>query len=359
MGRLDGLTGLRWYAALAVFLFHVSGWFAGVAGLALVRNAFDGLGALGVSFFFVLSGFVLTWAHRDTAPIGAFFTRRIARIVPLSWLTAILAYLTLVVLYPAGAAALLPGTLGSLTLMQAWIPLPEYFYGGNGVEWSISVEVFFYLLFPFLIRALVRCSRRRLWWVAGGAYAASIAWSVVLQLSALGQPTLGWATYNLPLARLPEFAIGICAALLLREGLPRVSLGVAGVVLLAAYALAHVLPSTVHLESSRIWVAPMALLIVATAQTDIAGRRSPFRNAAVVALGEWSFAFYLVHYSVLRVVEVGILDNAGATLGAVLVCVVLALAVSLLAAWVLFTYVESPAERAIRGGALVPARRAT
>src|SRR5919107_1067497 len=76
---LPSLTGLRWMAALLVFGLHVHnfGWFGGTGG-RLVSWAF-GAGATGVSFFFVLSGFVLTWSARPRDRALAFWRRRVAR----------------------------------------------------------------------------------------------------------------------------------------------------------------------------------------------------------------------------------------------------------------------------------------
>ena len=74
--RLDSLTGLRWWAAFAVFLHHMSN---------LAPMPIEGVlryGAYGVTFFFVLSGFVLTWSARPGTPASTFWWRRFARIYP-------------------------------------------------------------------------------------------------------------------------------------------------------------------------------------------------------------------------------------------------------------------------------------
>src|SRR5688500_18035384 len=76
--RLDSLTGLRWFAALAVFLAHVST----LLPLPEPCDVF-GLGSSGITFFFVLSGFVLTWTFTAGDRPGAFYGRRFARIWPL------------------------------------------------------------------------------------------------------------------------------------------------------------------------------------------------------------------------------------------------------------------------------------
>src|SRR5689334_3276648 len=106
--RLPSLTGLRFYAALLVFLSHVALPMATIRLIAddkveytllwLVRPG----GGLGVTFFFVLSGFILTWSARPSDTARAFWRRRAAKIIP-SYLVAWVLAMVLV----AGAATTL------------------------------------------------------------------------------------------------------------------------------------------------------------------------------------------------------------------------------------------------------------
>lgn len=87
MQRLDAITGLRWWAAFAVFLFHVRNIVPLPGPVAEVAQ----FGYLGVAFFFVLSGFVLTWSWRPDVDKRTFYWRRFARIYPLNVVTLLLA----------------------------------------------------------------------------------------------------------------------------------------------------------------------------------------------------------------------------------------------------------------------------
>ena len=78
-GRLDALTSLRWFAAFAVLLRHVGQTNAFPA--FVTRHGLN-QGVIGVSFFFVLSGFVLTWSRSDNDTSAAFYQRRFARLYP-------------------------------------------------------------------------------------------------------------------------------------------------------------------------------------------------------------------------------------------------------------------------------------
>lgn len=71
--RLDSLTGLRWWAAFGVFLYHMQN-FAPVP----VLSQFAPYGNSGVAFFFVLSGFVLSYSAKETTTTRNFYWRRFA-----------------------------------------------------------------------------------------------------------------------------------------------------------------------------------------------------------------------------------------------------------------------------------------
>jgi peptidoglycan/LPS O-acetylase OafA/YrhL len=105
------------------------------------------------------------------------------------------------------------------------------------------------------------------------------------------------------------------------------------------------------------WVAvtliPFALLIFACAEADLDGRRTVLRNPVLIRLGQWSFAFYLVHQLVTRTTEkIANIQQSTAWHAAVLVGSYLA---SIVAAYLVFRFVEHPFERRIRhGGTATP-----
>lgn len=104
--QLPSLTGLRWLAALAVFGFHVHVVrYFGTGTDAHVVRLVVGSGSTGVSFFFILSGFVLMWAFTPTASPARFWWRRFCRVYPLHAVTALVALA--MVLWSSGD---LPGT---------------------------------------------------------------------------------------------------------------------------------------------------------------------------------------------------------------------------------------------------------
>ena len=95
---LPRLTGLRWYAALLVFLYHAETF----VPIRLLRPF--NFGTVGVTFFFVLSGFVLTWSTRPDLPASTFYRRRFARIYP----SYFVMFLLTVVAIAIGRTSVLP-----------------------------------------------------------------------------------------------------------------------------------------------------------------------------------------------------------------------------------------------------------
>ena len=69
--QLDSLTGIRAIAAFLVFWHHANGLYGGISS-----------GMVGVSLFYILSGFVMAWVDRDGDTAGQFYRRRFARIYP-------------------------------------------------------------------------------------------------------------------------------------------------------------------------------------------------------------------------------------------------------------------------------------
>lgn len=330
---LWSLNGLRAAGALLVMLYHVNSW-----NLQVVRgsSAFY----TGVGLFFVLSGFVLTWTAQPGTTLGAFYTRRLARILP-NHLTAFAIGLAVTVLVVGSRVD--PGTLlsGAL-LVQAWSPDRDVVFAVNGVAWSLSCEIAFYAAFPALLWTLRRMSARTRALVAGAALAAPVA-------VALTWPTLIPVLFHLPPARLPEFLLGMVTALAVREGWrPRIP----------AWALLAVLAACV-LGAAAVDVHPTALtavlaaifapLAAGCAWGDIDGRNRWALHPAVKLGGALSFSFYLLHELVIKVV-VATPVRGPAAIGLVLVA-------SAGLAFLLWRGVELPARARILATLPAPAPR--
>ncbi|NEB08141.1 acyltransferase [Streptomyces coelicoflavus] len=355
--RLDSLTGLRFPAALLVFFSHVG---LPIPQLRLLEDdAFamdllkvtENAGAVGVSFFFVLSGFVLTWSAREKDTAGAFWRRRFVKIYPnyvITWALALVVFAG--AFTPAGTA------VANLFMVHVWVPDFDLLYSVNPPSWSLGCELVFYACFPLLHRLCLRIDPGRLkYWVAGTA-AAIIATPLVsyvllpdgpgLQLTAEPSGVSAeqyWFSYFLPPVRMLDFALGILVALAVRHGRWwNIGIVSSSVLLAVGYVLSSEVPLLYGQRS--LTIVPIMFLIAAAATADVRGRSGVLRSRTMVWLGEISFAFYLVHFVVLaggRKLLGDTLYSTGETAGLVAAL----LAVSVLASWALYALVERPITR--------------
>ncbi|MFI6475216.1 acyltransferase family protein [Streptomyces sp. NPDC050516] len=357
--RLPSLTGMRFLAALLVFLFHSS---RTDPPLSLFRGStahwystvFSQAGWVGVSFFFLLSGFVLTWVANPSDTPRLFWRRRIAKLYPnhVVMFAVTMALLT--------TAATWRQWLPNLFLVQTWFPTAhlDTVFSIDQPSWSLSCEIVFYLCFPLLYRRLVKIAPDRLWAWAGIVVAAVFAVAAVAQLALPSSPMTPspggprflasqwqvWVVYALPPVRLLEFVLGMLMARIVQSGRwIRLPLLPAGLLTIGAYAAAS--RASWSFAAVAVCLVPLALLIASAAVADLRGRRSPFRGPVALWLGEVSFAFYLVHGPVLGYLRGKI--GFGVTFGPLAGSAVLlfALAVSVLLAWHLHTAVETPMMR--------------
>jgi peptidoglycan/LPS O-acetylase OafA/YrhL len=149
--RLNALTGLRCFAAVNIVFFHFSNpnWFG---FLAPVVNA----GYASVSFFILLSGYVMSYNYAAKARTGElntvrFYEARFTRLYPIYLLSLILAWQMVPVEYGAHTHGMFwTGMVLSPLLLQGWIPSIATFL--NTPAWTMSAESFYYLLFPWMAK---------------------------------------------------------------------------------------------------------------------------------------------------------------------------------------------------------------
>ncbi|WP_320781896.1 acyltransferase [Streptomyces sp. CRN 30] len=364
--NLPSLTGLRFAAAFGVWLSHAAFLHPAVWGPVL--PLLIQLGPAGVSLFFVLSGFVLTRSARPDDTARAFWRRRAVKIYP-SHLTAWAAVTALTVAAGTVGALSVADFLPGLVLVQTWAPAAGPLMAGNIIAWSLCCEVFFYVLFPLLLRLVNRVPERRL--TAAVVVVAGLVWACPALSYVFTGPRLTgfpldlpftqvWFAYFFPPCRLPEFVLGMLLAAQLRSGArPRRS-GVcaAAALLLGALVVgARFLPVACSFAATG--VIATALLVRATAASDLRGSRCVLRSRTMVFLGEISYAFYLTHTCALLAVDQGArFVGHERSVPLIMAC---GLAASILLAWLLHSTVEEPCMRrfakpgAYRGRHLEPA----
>lgn len=358
--QLPALTGARFVAALVVVVYHLWRWDSWSAP-TVVEHVVGG-SSVAVSFFFVLSGFVLAWsAQQDDGALrvsaSTFWRGRLRRLAPTFWLAFVVALPTAVAIARRGglAGAELGGAIGtdavlSLSFLQAFAPGHELAI--NPPAWSLSAEMFFSLLFPLMAPPLFRLRAGKAIIALVGLWLLSFVPGVVYVvvdpdgLQALGLVAdhrahavfLDMLRYH-PLLRLPEFLAGIVACRLFLDGrrLPAWSAAVAVIVVMAVLALG--LPSPL-VHNGLVLPAFIVMVLALASSSSSSSSSSPSSSAGSrlwQRLGDSSYALYLLHVPLLywvsgismRRLDRNILDEPVAAVVVVVAIVGVSVAVSL------------------------------
>jgi peptidoglycan/LPS O-acetylase OafA/YrhL len=312
---LDGVRGL----AIVLVLAHNLNILTGPqtpAGTAVSR--LDDLGWVGVQLFFVLSGFLITGILMDTRESDnyyrAFLGRRVLRIFPLYYATLLVAF---VVLPLVGAPHPPPdGQLFLWTYTSNWAAPAGYDNPEFPHFWSLAVEEQFYLLWPFVVRAL---TPRRLLALCLGLAVAAFAVRVGLRLGGAGpQPAYMWT-----ITRMDALALGAAVAVVLR--MPRASawalrwdrgsgwialaIGLAGFIITRGDPRTTVLSQTIGYS---ILAVTFSVFVFAAVTAD-ARRRGPLYHALAWSplrvLGTYSYGIYVFHVPIHRAIGLPLLHR--------------------------------------------------
>lgn len=319
---LRALTTLRFFAAFFIVLHHLRGSFGIAQEFATIP-----LGS-GVSFFFVLSGFILNHVYRrldSRQETGRFLFARVAKLMPLHLIT-----LGLTAIFVGDFTGIqtqfgyVVRFVANALLIQAWYPDFRSIFSFNSVSWSISVELFFYLMFPILLFGFSKNG----WWKLVLSFAL-VVWVVILcsdfQLPPYKSASEGGLTrtallYISPVTRLFEFVLGMYAYSLWKTVKGRVdhlmlwtALEAAAFLAMAVYLYEfHSIHHQVFLLGGSYaaeWFGqsgvsvPAAILIIGFASGKGAfGRLLSVRG--LVFLGHISFAMYMCHQMILRYILV-------------------------------------------------------
>ncbi|HUR77951.1 MAG TPA: acyltransferase family protein [Acidimicrobiales bacterium] len=308
--RTPALDGLRGAALVAVLLFHS-------------RFSWAGGGFLGVSTFFVLSGFLITGLllrERDvtgTIRLGGFWERRARRLAP-----ALVVLLVVVIAYVVLATAHAPrGLVGDAIASVTWVAnwrfvLAEHSYADLFTTpspfqhmWSLAVEEQVYLLLPIAaVLLLGRRGRPKRWRLAVGLAVFAIAsTAAAAMLHTRGAAPLH--EYYGTDARAAEPVVGaILALVLVRSGglaqLPtrvRVALDVAGVASLGGLVMLFsqmTQRSDALYQGGFLLTAVLSALVIAAATQPGGVVSAVFGFEPLAGLGRVSYGAYLYHWPI-------------------------------------------------------------
>lgn len=295
---IHSLTSLRLVFALMVFASHCN----------MISSCFDipilTEGYVGVSFFFVLSGFVISYSYDERfrqrmVSAKEFWVARIARIYPLHVIMLLVAAALGTCTLAYGFFYWIRHFVANLFLCQAYIPNSDYYFSFNSPSWSLCCEQLFYFCFPFLVPLLHH--QRRLCLV----FAVCAVMVIVGMGLTPGDLDKGiW--YVNPLTRFPDFLLGMivyvcyrrCASLSCNKWLGTCMELMAVVLFLAFYIFSPAV-SQVHRYSCYYWIPIAGIIFAFSLQRGFFSRLLSCR--LLVLGGEISFGFYMIHHMLIRV----------------------------------------------------------
>jgi peptidoglycan/LPS O-acetylase OafA/YrhL len=317
---LHWLTVLRYPATLWVIMKHSLHNFGDPAAIPeSLRKSFMERGFLGVPFFFILSGFILTYNYPVIRSKLDYLAARAGRILPVYYLSLLLSLpLILPKFAHNGIHFALPRTLTYLTLTQAWIPDFTGFW--NFPTWTLSCEAFFYVLLLWMLaplQNLIAHSPKRASAIIAGCFVFGLVSPAVFTIH-FGNPPL--AAYDnpanaelisaanfvkiFPILHLLEFVTGVALCLGLRTSLPSLARFSGLLMLLGSIQVLSCLfipaifsQGTYCLPGFVLFILGAAALPFPKPETSEPGTK--WLASKSILLGQASYGVYLFHIPVM------------------------------------------------------------
>lgn len=264
-----------------VVFFHATGDFLENFNHVYLYKIFD-QGFSGVDFFFILSGFIIFYVHQSDIgkkdKFNIFITKRFIRVYPLHWIATTLMFITFVTLgYGEGLVRDSTVILKSFFLIPQTTPI-------NGVIWTLSHEILFYLLFSTLIVFSKRVS-----------YPLLITWFTITLVTYLGVLKVDNFIFNFFFSKYNiEFALGSLTAFIIIN----YNLKYSKAIMITGILLTVVSWSLFDLQLSSIYTiiaygVPYTLIILGAA--SIAYQKDVSMPKILTLLGDASYSIYLTH----------------------------------------------------------------
>ena len=323
------LDGLRGVAALLVVIYHI---FEGFAFAETTNGEGSGListlnhGHIAVDFFFILSGFVISYAYDDRwqkMTLGGFFKRRLIRLHPMLVMGAVIGTITFLIggreqwdgtVTPIGGVALallltalmipaLPGSMHEVRGNGEMFPL-------NGPQWSLFFEYIGNIIYALIIRRL----STRLLAMLVALLAALHTWIFVWDLSGYDSVGIGWTidTINFwgGLVRmLFPFTVGMLLARTFKPRKIKYAFWICSAILLATFAVPYIASECTLSMNSLYEVVCIAFVFPIIVWLGVCGTAEGSTGRISGLLGDLSYPLYIVHYPVMYLFYAWLIDK--------------------------------------------------
>lgn len=346
---IHSLTSLRMFAALGVFVSHL-----GILTQssipefnAIAKYFFNGY--VGVTFFYILSGFIINFSFSRHLAEGRFSSKdfivfRMARLFPVH-IVSLVCVLFLFGYTKNFEAINKEALIYNTLLLQSFIPDADYYFSFNPVSWSISCEMFFYLCFCLLVRF------KNQYLIA--IFAAIQAINIYMIVYPPGKLSPHWLFYINPLFRISDFILGvvICRFYLLKSIKPKpvvcnlMEIGSLLFLAVTVYIATNYVVD-MNIKYDLLYIPCMASIVIAFAFNGGMISRV-LANRYLILLGEASFSFYMFHWMIIsKLIETMQPDKN--SIISILFYIVICLALAIFVAILSFKIVEMPANKTIR-----------
>lgn len=287
---LHGLTIFRFVAALYVFVFHCNLRFP-VSGPKWILDIINN-GAIGMTFFFVLSGFVMAWSSRMGIRPD-YLKSRILRIYPAYLFMGVLSAPFLVGI---PLIKIIPILSLYITGTQSWIPqsFTEWNFIGS---WSVSTELFFYMAFP-LIFPLIK--KMPFLFLCSSFAATSLLIPFTIMISGHSEFPIFYVS---PIHRFPEFVFGASLGVLFTNGLTfpsRRSKIIGSIASVFVLSFISTKLNAGFMNMNIFTVIATGMLVYSLASSSI---KDSGINKVFIYLGKVSYSFYLMQIPIIMFIE--------------------------------------------------------
>lgn len=310
--KIVSLQALRAMAFLGIFLTHA------------YSNVFAEWSMLGVSIFFVMSGFLMMYRYEEKELVPSlknninFSIEKIHKIYLLHFITMLCAIVLelLVILNGEVTGKQILGLIGkiilNITLMQTWIPNASINVSLNGVAWYLSVMFFLYFIFPWLQVLIKKTSNRRLCTI-------SVLWlffEVVLcvplvMVLGVDSSLYVWFMYCFPLFRLGDFFVGCVLkrvfyrSRFIYRGVFSATMYEIFVLMITAIACLWMQEenNNVIMLACKNWTTVYVVLAAMWVCVFVMNKgiiTKVLSNRAIIFIGNISASLFLIHYVVIR-----------------------------------------------------------
>lgn len=316
--KIEGLQGIRAAAFLMVFLYHCK---------------IGDMGPLGVSVFFILSGYLMVYSYLDRVIDGykgrkyLFGIRKICKLYPLHIITLISAVVHIVCYshFSGGVGYNVLKALTNVTLMQTWVPLSAYYYSFNGVSWYLSASLFLYTCFPIIIAKVKKLRDIKTAFICMALiYGMQFAIAYLARLVSIpgyNEDFVKWVTYICPAFRLGDFCIGGLAAFVYKNRQRKqcsillanvLELFAVSICVLAQMVYSNKIGPAIFRKSMLFTPASVLLIVCFHSGRGIIHRLLCLKPLQFI--GEMSGYAFLIHQMVIRYLESHFKHSYGITL---------------------------------------------